>query len=200
MRLFKAEIYIYCGNNPVVFVDLTGDLYSRAEIHNFVLEDITSTYDNMYDKRTYIEFSNGKYGYCDLYNDQTGEVWEAKRFGNSPSCSKRLAKKQLNNYINNGKLRYKPELELKVGGSETKITPNIIEKLDKDGEGVYQILYWDAGEGIIYYDYTYLPSETEVSEAVQWAVVAIMVIVSLYALAHGVVLPMPVTVPAPALA
>ena len=192
----SGNLYVYCGNNPVVFVDLTGDLYSRAEIHNFVLADITSRYDNMHDKGTYIEFPNG-HGYCDLYNDQTGEVWEAKRYGNSPSCSKRLAKKQLNNYINNGKLRYNPDLDLKVGGTVTQITPNVIEKSDKDGEGVYQILYWDAGEGIIYYDYTYLPSETEVSEAAAWVCAAIIVVLLLYALAHGVVLPVPWKLPVP---
>ena len=186
----SGNLYVYCGNNPVVFVDLTGNKYSKVEIHNFVLADIKSRYDNMNDKGTYIEFSKG-YSYCDLYNDQNGEVWEVKRYGNSSSCSKWVAKKQLNNYVNNGKLRYYPDLDLKVGGTQTQITPNVIEKFDKDGEGVYQIVYWDAGDGIIYYDYSYIPSEAEAAEAVAWVFTAVMAILFIYAAGHGVVLPMP---------
>lgn len=30
---------------------------------------------------------SGKWGYCDLYNSKTGEVWELKKNSTSPSCT-----------------------------------------------------------------------------------------------------------------
>ena len=105
------------------------------------------------------------YGYCDLYDQKTGEVWEAKRFMGGASCSKTVAQRQLKNYVENGVLVYEPELTLHTGGTYTAIEPNVFEIMDKDMEGAYVISYWDAGDGIIFYDYVYEPSLKEVGYA-----------------------------------
>ena len=165
--LLGYNMFAYCGNRPVMRADSTGQKYSSTEIHNFVLEDICEKHPTMRRDRTFMmykkPYKGHKYGFCDLYDTGTGEVWEAKRFGGGSTCTKRSASKQLQNYVNNGILMSNPAKELCTGGTHTHIDCNVFTKVDKDMEGTYVIGYWDAGDGIIFYDYVYIPSANEVA-------------------------------------
>ena len=161
-------MFAYCGNNPIVRVDENGQYYTSGQIHDFVIADICkkdstkkgSREENkiIYSKR--ILFST--YGYCDLQDSTTGEIWELKRFSNAPTCQFAYAHAQLSNYVN-GHLEKKPMKELKFGGTQTMIEPNVFTKLDNDGKGKYVIGYWDTGVGVLFYDYIYIPSGDEVA-------------------------------------
>ena len=101
-------------------------------------------------------FSDSKgihyYGFCDVFSLVTGEIWEVKRYGGGVTCSMNRAVEQLNRYVM-GKLRYQKDLPLKVGGTETTIDANEFNVYDFTDDTLYTIAYWDAGDGIIYYDY-----------------------------------------------
>ena len=161
------NMFAYCGNNPVIRADESGQRYSSTEIHNFVLEDICGKHPTMSRKNTYMKYKKKylwhTYGYCDLYDTQSGEVWEAKRFMGGITCTKTAASLQLQNYVNNGTLVSNPSLDLCTGGTYTTIEPNVFEVMDKDMEGAYIVAYWDAGDGIIFYDYVYVPSPKEIA-------------------------------------
>lgn len=112
------------------------------------------------------------YGFCDLYDTETHEIWDAKRFGGGVTCSKLYAMAQVNNYVNNGTFTKQAPAELKVGGTVSKIPSNCFIKPDRDGQGNYMIWYWDAGDGVIFYDYLYVPSGQEVLLVVAVAAIA----------------------------
>ena len=168
-------MFVYCGNNPVIYVDETGTYYTSGQIHDFVVEDICNNGENLTNKGTYIKYkipvfrnrTNRKigklstYGFCDFYNTETGEAWEVKRFGGGISCAVDSALAQLTNYVKNGVLNNNPTFELIFGGTHTTIPGRYFTKMDSDGEGIYFIYYWDLGNGIIYYDYCYFPSPRE---------------------------------------
>ena len=118
------------------------------------------------------------YGFCDVYDKVTHEVWEVKRISYAASCSPDAASEQLANYVVHGYLKSQPNWNLKFGGEETSIRPNAFTVPDTDGKGMYLIGYFDAGYGLVYYDYTYIPSSGE-------TVVAACAIVCLYALFSG---------------
>ena len=126
-------------------------------------------------------FSDSKgahsYGFCDIYCLRTGEIWEVKRFGGGYSCSVNAASKQLERYVS-GELVHHPGVKLDIGGKQTAIAPDEFYVSDNDGSGYYSIAYWDNGNGIIYYDYYYIPSAEEVLGT---AIVAIVAGVFVYA-------------------
>lgn len=97
----------------------------------------------------------GGWGFCDLYDYDTGEVWELKRV----TCSKENAKAQLKGYLN-GALKHYPDLPLVQGG---RIIPDgeIRSFTHKDSTGTYYITYWDSGDGILMYDYVYKKSTAQ---------------------------------------
>ena len=163
--LLGYNMFAYCGNNPITRLDSTGNKYSKTELHNFVLENICKHNSDLRCKDTYMKYKTKylfhSYGYCDLYNTKTGEVWECKRFGGGVTCTKFAASLQLANYVNNGILQCDTGLNLQIGGTETIIETNEFTVPDKDGEGFYSISYWDAEDGIIFYDYCYIPSIRE---------------------------------------
>ena len=187
------NMYAYCGNNSIFYKDSTGTWRSKTEIHNAVGENISQIHSGLIkNKDTYMRYNNDSihYGYCDLYHQITGEVWEIKRWRGGPSCSKFAARRQLENYVENGYLVYAPNLKLDYGGKQTKIQSNGFLYPDKDGEGQYWVYYWDAGEGIIFYDYIYFASEKEVAEAATVAVTIILLAVTAYAWMHGIPVPL----------
>lgn len=92
----------------------------------------------------------GGIGFCDLYDWKSGEVWELKRKSDARSCKTSAAKAQLDNYVS-GRLKAEPGLELKVG--YTKFSSGSLTVTDWTGQ--YKIDYWEEGEGILRYDYTY---------------------------------------------
>ena len=87
----------------------------------------------------------GGWGYCDLYNATTGEVWELKRV----TCSYDKAVAQLNKYVK-GRLKDFKSIKLKKGGMSIGEGAFNVDLGDK----TYYVWYWNEGGGIIYYDYT----------------------------------------------
>ena len=163
------NMFAYCGNNPVSNEDPTGNLYTPTELHNFVLKEICDNDPQKTWQNTHmvyeIPYWKGKkfsvYGYCDLYDTVTHEIWDAKHFGGGLTCTKLYAMHQVKNYVDNGTFTKQAPAELKVGGTVSKIEPDYFIKRDRDGQGNYVIWYWDAGDGVIFYDYVYFPSGQE---------------------------------------
>ena len=172
-------MFAYCGNNPIIFVDNTGTYYTSGQIHNFVVEDICKNNPNKHGKNTYMTYKEPYqkgnryylYGYCDVFDMSTHEIWEVKRYGGGSSCSVAAASRQLRNYVKNGILSYYAPWEQHIGGTFTTIEMNTFHKRDNDGSGTYVISYWDAGGGIVFYDYYYLPGPEELLMLLECAVV-----------------------------
>ena len=173
--LLGNNMFAYCGNNPINRTDPLGTLYTPAEIHNFVVDDICRVDPNKTRKQPKIKYKEiyfeHEYGFCDVYDISTHEVWEVKRIDGGVSCSIKMAKKQLENYVFNGVLQAHEEWELKVGGTQTTVSGNCFAIRDKDGRGTYIIGYWDISEyspvsGIIFYDYIYIPDPQEAVNAI----------------------------------
>ena len=121
--LLGNNMFAYCLNNPVVGHDPTGEL-TDAQIHDSVLAAIILNYMiegyyglSMVDTMIYYNGKNiwNGWGFCDLYDTQTGEVWELKKDSSSYSCTTKQAKKQLGKYVN-GRLADDPDLALSRGG------------------------------------------------------------------------------------
>ena len=157
------NMFAYCLNNPVLFDDPSGNLTS-GQIHNLVLDKIiedeeTRGRSTLSRRRTYLFYNrvdrSGGYGFCDLFDSVTGEVWELKRI----TCNEDSAKAQLARYVD-GRLRYYKDLPLKVGGR--LIPDGVVRSFTYvDKSGTYDITYWDGGEGILWYDYVHTPSNRQ---------------------------------------
>ena len=179
------NMFAYCGNNPVCRRDDTGTYYTPGQIHNFVVDDICDNNPNKTGDGSYISyyepiFKGRKwytYGFCDVYDTETHEVWEVKRLGGGPTCSPAAAGAQLANYVVRGFIKHHDDWKLKFGGTETSIEPNVFTKVDSDGKGIYVIGYFDAGNGLVFYDYFYIPSSDE-AVAVGCAVIGIYALFS----------------------
>ena len=152
-------MFSYCNNNPVCCCDPTGKL-TDGQIHDSVLAAIIMDYYwsgyyslSMTDNMVYYNGRNiwEGWGYCDLYDLSTGEVWELKKDSSSYSCTTKYAKRQLGRYVN-GRLRNHQDLVLSRGGDIVfgKNTYSI-----KDAQGTYTITYWQECEGILRYTYTF---------------------------------------------
>ena len=179
-------MFAYCGNNPVNRRDDLGSFYTPGQLHDFVVQDICNNNPNKSSDKTYISYLKSiirgnkryKFGFCDVYDTVTHEVWEVKRISLAPSCSPVSAAVQLANYVSHGVLREHPDWKLKFGGEETTIKPNVFSVPDADGSGMYLIGYTDVGNGLVYYDYYYIPSPNE-------AIAAACAIVGIYAIVSG---------------
>ncbi len=175
--LLGNNMFAYCGNNPIIRIDDKGQYYTSGQIHDFVIDDICSRdftkkgsrQDNkiIYSK----PFFFSTYGYCDVRDSITNEIWELKRFSNAPSCQFAYAYTQLSNYVG-GHLENNPQANLKYGGEKTMISPNVFTKTDNDGRGEYVIGYWDTGVGVLFYDYMYIPSGDEVAVGIGIVIMA----------------------------
>ena len=147
----------YCNNSPVNFFDDTGDLPQCVEdavVHNKVLKEICEQNEALRKRETCIYY-NGKdfrdgWVFCDLYNAETGEVWELKKDSDSLSCTTTAANAQLNSYIS-GRLKHHPDLQL-FRPYLTRIKEGTCH-LSMNGYDYY-IKYWNEGQGILRYSYT----------------------------------------------
>ena len=157
------NMFAYCNNNPVNFDDPTGNL-TRGQIHNLVLDQIIEEKrqegrSTLRRRKTCIYYNCvdawGGWGFCDLYDTDTGEVWELKR----STCDKADAQIQLGKYVN-GALKHNKALPLQTGG---RLIPAGIKRsfTYTDKSGTYDITYWDDGDGILWYDYVYRPSDRQ---------------------------------------
>ena len=101
------------------------------------------------------------YGFCDLYDTVTHEIWELKRINSGPTCTYLAAEIQVGYYVDKGEFVNRPDKKYYKGGTYSEIPANVFIKPDNDGEGYYVIGYFDAGGGVLFYDYMYVLSEKE---------------------------------------
>ena len=160
--LLGNNMFAYCINNPIAYSDPTG-LLTRRQIHDKVLEEIIK--EKIKQARATLRMEktciykngvnyHGGWGFCDLYDYETGEVWELKRV----TCDEAKAKNQLAGYTA-GVLKEYPDMKLHTGGE--LLTPGEEYNFTyQDSSGTYYITYWDGGNGILWYDYTYEKSDS----------------------------------------
>jgi len=162
--ILGANMFAYCGNDPINYFDSSGCIPQAVKdrfIHDKVLEYIcnqdstkslqyteTCIYLNGIDWR-------GGWGFCDLYNSVTGEVWELKKDSNSWRCSTVFANLQLGKYVN-GVLKHNPELDLcrpytTIISDGKFLIPTVFYE--------YEVSYKNEGNGILKYSYTKTPTE-----------------------------------------
>ena len=162
--ILGANMFAYCGNDPINYFDSSGCIPQAVEdrfVHDKVLEYICSqdSTKSLRYTETCIYLNGidwrGGWGFCDLYNSVTGEVWELKKDSSSWRCSTVFANLQLGKYVN-GVLKHNPELDLCrpyttiISDGEFPI-PGVFYK--------YRVTYTNEGNGILKYRYTKTPTE-----------------------------------------
>lgn len=166
-------MFVYCNNNPICCLDTTGDL-TAGQIHDKVLEKIILDYEqggyfflSMSDTMIYYNGENiwNGWGFCDLYDKQTGEVWELKKDSKSYSCTTKYAKKQLGKYVN-GRLASDRDLLLTRGGDLLFEKQMFTIACD---HGTYDVEYWQECQGILRYSYKFNQKKNSNTQAVQKA-------------------------------
>jgi len=160
----SGNLYAFCMNNPIMYIDPSGHL-SLSLVHNWVVADIHSKYAAVgMTSNKMIDYSFG-FGFADLVNLTTGEVWEVKK----STVSMTSAINQLAKYTSNT-LHVNKNLALSTGGSKgTVIMPNSFVKTV--GFDTYFVNYWDCGNGIIQYDYNRMTDWKAVGNAMVCIVV-----------------------------
>ena len=153
----SGNLYVYCGNDPILYQDESGNIATRSQIHNWVVEDIRLRYQDIEMIKDVMITFPVRWGFADLISLKTGEVWEVKRVTVSVCKAKKQLKRYTDNMIHNSKLVRRLAdnniTSLITGGTaKTSISPNTIVR--QAGAVIYTIRYWDYGEGIIQYDYT----------------------------------------------
>ena len=174
--------FSYCENNPVNFFDTTGCLLQAVRdkmVHDMVLTRMCGNNPALKMTQTCVYYNGknwlGGFGYCDLYNSQTGEVWELKKQSYSYSCTTAAAQCQLARYTA-GKLKHNPNLRL-VLPYQTIISEGTFEFTDSNY--IYHVNYWYEGYGVLRYSYTY--KETKQGQLLEFLYAATLAIAfSLY--------------------
>jgi RHS repeat-associated protein len=154
--ILGANMYSYCQNNPVVGIDSNGlMMLYNSEIHAYVQKYLLDNLGRPLKAETRILFDEmdevwgTSFGYADLMDVSTGEMWEIKPV----SWPLAKAQYQLNMYISNYNKKTDRLLDAKNGGLITgKTIPydNIL--------GHYEVTYWYVSSGIIYYKYELMPN------------------------------------------
>ena len=162
--IIGTNMFAYCGNDPINYFDSSGCIPQAVEdrfVHDKVLEYICSqdSTKSLRYTETCIYLNGidwrGGWGFCDLYNSVTGEVWELKKDSSSWRCSTVFANLQLGKYVN-GVLKHNPELDLCrpyttiISDGEFPI-PGVFYK--------YRVTYTNEGNGILKYRYAKTPTE-----------------------------------------
>ena len=153
----SGNLYVYCVNDPVFYIDLTGELAWPGEIHNKVVEYVGKKH-NFYQEQR-IGYRTGRaWGRADLISS-TGEIWDVK-----PNKA---------NHIIAGErqvLRYTEGIWLKRPSILTGIPLRVGEWIAPDAfiyqseETTYYISYYYAGGGVIVYDYDTATDWVQVGE------------------------------------
>ena len=170
-------MFAYCGNNPVNFFDETGFVPQAVIdkiVHDRVLAYICGKQEELEWTGTCIYYNGvnhkGGWGFCDLYNVSTGEVWELKKESESYSCRTSTALRQLKKYT---KGRLKDNLSLKLVMPYTTTIKGGKFSFEQNGY-IYNVFYWSEGNGILRYSYTRRKTE-EMQLIVAAALVATLV-------------------------
>ncbi|MDR1630581.1 MAG: DNRLRE domain-containing protein [Oscillospiraceae bacterium] len=145
--LTGSNMFAYCLNNPVMLLDPSGNISNRT-IHDQVVAEVARRHSLLSEKTVYYTTTKlrlaGKYGYCDLYDSSTQEIWEVKR----ATVSFSSAKKQLQKYLD------ADSIEVAFGKYDNSPfnTGGRIDSFSFQYEDyTVEVLY--EGDGIIYYQY-----------------------------------------------
>ena len=141
------NMFAYCGNNPVLYVDIFGTkrlpfflLNSPNEIHNQVQEHIVGL--NVLYQKEY-PIPNG--GRADIVYDKK-EAYEIKPFTHNTPKGIEAAKNQLQGYIDaSGNT-------LTVGQYHSELNGSFITKDQR-----FYVTYYYMGDGLIFYSFRELP-------------------------------------------
>ena len=162
------NMFAYCNNSPVAYIDASGDLPQAVTdklVHDAVLAMIAFEQPNLSMTQTCIYYNGeniwGGFGYCDLFNTATGEVWELKKESQSRSCRTSSALAQLTRYTT-GKLKHYPNLQLRFP-KETQINSGSFSF--KAAGYIYDVSYWSENNGILRYRYN--RTETDLRKTVE---------------------------------
>ena len=175
--LFGLNTYAYCNNAPVCCCDADGNIPQVVidkHIHDKVLDYICRNNEELSWKNTCVYYNGknflGGRGFCDLYNINTGEVWELKKRSESKSCQTSVALRQLQRYVD-GKLKVNLDQNLHF----PYITPINSESFTYEWLGYeFDVSYCSEGNGILRYHYD--KRKTETREAVEKTLAAVITI------------------------
>ena len=142
------NMFAYCLNNPVMLVDVEGELAYPAEIHNAVVRYVANQYKHKYPQnKIYMEkrviFSNAHYGRVDLV-DSEGYIWDVKR--DTPNHISRGIR-QVRWYVSGSIVGVKDPLKV---GDYSIFAGRFYYT---SASGTYLVTYRNAGCGVIAYDY-----------------------------------------------
>jgi len=153
----SLNLYIYCYSNPVFYIDPSGNIAWKGEIHDVVKNRIAIQY-NMYTEQK-IDYELIGYGRADLlYYDKINNIafiWDVKP-NNTRQINKGIS--QIDKYIKN-KWHNHENVKLNVGKKmvDPYNYPNIEIERDsfyyKSEYYTYKINYQYYDHGIITYDY-----------------------------------------------
>ena len=151
------NMFAYCYNDPVDNCDMEGmspSVVIDGMVHDRVLDHICIWNSSLTRRNTYIYYNGkniwGGFGYCDLYNKYTGEVWELKK-STVPTWK---AQRQLSKYIG-GRLKHNKSLNLTL--PYTTIIPTRTFEFST-GLDIYYVWYWYEGDGVLRYNYYSKPT------------------------------------------
>ena len=155
----SGNLYVYGVNNPIYYIDETGELAWPGEIHNQVVIHMALKHGLFAEQK--ILYNIG-YGRADLISPN-GEVWEVKR-DNAVQIDR--GEKQVKKYVNNTwKNNPDPEkVSLTIGGATANsilIGDSFIYETEL---ATYYVTYRYAGNGVIAYDYDVITDWVKVGE------------------------------------
>ncbi len=173
-------MFAYCSNSPVNLYDNSGTAPQAIEdkmVHDMVLANICGANGNLSCINTCIYYNGtdfwGGWGFCDLYNTITGEVWELKKNSSSRSCRTSAALAQLTKYVS-GRLKHNKSLPLCLPYITTISSGHF--SFEANGY-IYTVNYWSESNGILRYDYTKRKTDTRKAVEAFVAVAALTALV-----------------------
>jgi RHS repeat-associated protein len=138
----SGNLYAFCMNNPLMYVDPSGQIAYPGQIHNLVVNHVAAKHG--LNKEQTIKYNNSLlWGRADLVSS-SGEIWDVKR-DKPGQIAAGVA--QVLNYTQNT-WKNSPNTPLSVGGY---INPDsFVVTINID---TYYVSYRYAGNGVIAYDY-----------------------------------------------